>query len=95
MVCEKCTETCEGCDFGEKILVPECITLSDAGLEHAWSGGAVTTIEGLKIDEGYWRATANSMEVLECYNGDACSGGVTGATDYCSEGYKGACEEAL
>jgi len=31
---------------------------------------------------------------LKCYNGDACRGGVTGAKDFCSDGYEGACKQA-
>lgn len=73
-------------------MVPGCISLADARIEHASSGGGVTTIEELEIDQGYWRATPISTHALECYNGDACRGGLTGADDYCSEGYHGACK---
>ena len=72
--------------------MPECTALSVAGIEHASSAGGVVTLAGLKIDQGYWRATASSTNILECYNGDACRGGITGGAEYCSEGYKGACE---
>ena len=92
MICEGCPTTCDNCTFEEPITVPECISLSDAGIEHAFSSGGDTTIEKLKIDKGYWRATATSTEVLKCFNGDACRGGVTGAKEFCSDGYEGACK---
>lgn len=92
VVCEGCHQRCEGCNFWEAVVVPQCISISDAGIEHASSGGGVTTIEELFIHEGYWRATANSTNVLECYSRDACRGGVTGTAGFCGEGYQGACE---
>ena len=92
VVCEGCPATCDSCTFEEPITVPECISLSDAGIKHASSSGVDTTIEKLKIDKGYWRATATSTQVLKCYNGDACRGGVTGTNDFCSKGYEGACK---
>lgn len=73
-------------------MVPDCISLADARMEHASSSGGITTLEELEIDQGYWRATPISKHVLECYNGNACRGGLTGAEDYCSEGYHGACK---
>lgn len=71
--------------------MPKYISVSDAWVEHASSSGGVSTIKELKIDQGYWRATPTSTQILECYNSDAYKGGVTGAEDYCSEGYNGAC----
>lgn len=85
-ICEGC-EVCDRCDFGD-MLVPECVEL----LKHAQSKEGNTTIEKLQIDKGYWRATANSKDILKCYNSDACKGGVTGAPDYCHPGYMGPCE---
>lgn len=90
VVCDRC-EACDRCDFGE-MLVPECFELLSEGLKHARSDEGNTTIEKLKIDKGYWRATATSKTILKCYNSDACQGGVTGAPDYCHRGYMGPCE---
>lgn len=92
VVCDGCDQVYENCDFGQPVLVPECVSLSDAGIEHASSSGGVTTIEELEIDQGYWRATSTSTHVLECYNSDACRGGVTGSVGYCSGGYSGPCK---
>lgn len=92
MICDGCLATYDNCIFEEPVLVPRCISMSDAGIEHASSSGGVTTIEQLNIDQGYWRVTPTSTLVLECYNSDACKGGLTGRDDYCSEGYNGACK---
>lgn len=64
-------------------------------MEHTKSSGGNTTIEGLEIDPGYWRATKTSRKVLACYNTEACKGGVTGAVDYCRAGYEGPCETSI
>ena len=74
------------------MLVPQCISMSDAGIEHASSVGGVNTIEELDIDQGYWRATTDSIYVFQCYNSDACKGGLTGTPDFCEKGYQGPCE---
>lgn len=50
------------------------------------------TLDKLFIEPGYWRATAFSTDILQCYNADACRGGVTGSAGYCLEGYEGPCE---
>lgn len=92
MVCDGCHETYENCIFEEPVSVPKCISMSDVGIEHASGSGGVATIEQLKIDQGYWRATPTSTQIFECYNSDACNGGETGREDYCGEGYNGACK---
>ena len=50
-------------------------------------------METLLIERGYWRATDSSETVLACYNGDACLGGETGTSDFCSQGYEGPCRK--
>lgn len=62
-------------------------------MEHANSSGGVVTVEDLVIDEGYWRATATSTSVLECYNADACLGGL--GSGECADGYEGPCKRCL
>ncbi|CAM9147480.1 unnamed protein product, partial [Ectocarpus fasciculatus] len=84
-ICDGCPIECEGCSFEEPQLVPKC---SDA-LEHSNSSGGTVTLDALVIEPGYWRATPSSENVLECYNADACLGGVTGSENYCLEGYGG------
>ena len=94
VLCYGCSEQCDGCDYGKTIIMPECVSLSEARIAHVWSSGGRTTLEDLEVEKGYWRATNKSKDILECYNDDACRGGITGATEYCSEGYQGACELA-
>ena len=50
------------------------------------------TLDKLVIDPGYWRANESSTDILQCYNTNACLGGVTGSVGYCLEGYQGPCE---
>ncbi|CAM9398277.1 unnamed protein product, partial [Ascophyllum nodosum] len=89
-VCNGCLDSCTGCIFEEEQQgSPTCTSLSQAGIEHTKSSGGTTTVEQLKIDEGYWRATNTSTLVYECFNTKACGGGVTGALDYCLPGYEG------
>lgn len=87
---------CDGCDdvvcydcFLEAQLTPKCTP----AFEHSTSSGRAVTIHGLEIDEGYWRATTSSTTILACYNPDACVGGITGTSSYCTEGSEGPCKE--
>lgn len=87
-VCDGCQVDCDGCYFEDPEQVPTCTS----ELEHSTSPGGNVTLETLSIEPGYWRATASSEGVFECYNPDACLGGVTGVAGYCREGYEGPCE---
>ncbi|CAN0478500.1 unnamed protein product, partial [Ascophyllum nodosum] len=87
-VCYGCQDTqCKDCDFEEPNLVPQCISLSEAGIEHANSIGGLSTLEDLLVFKGYWRATNTSTDVKKCYNANACPGGLT--TGNCNPGYRG------
>eukprot|EP00903_Cladosiphon_okamuranus_P017273 g15917.t1 len=85
VVCDGCPTACDVCSFEEQLFPPTC----SAVLEHSTSSGGVVTLDKLIIDPGYWRATVTSEDILECYNVDACLGGVTGSAGYCLEGYEG------
>lgn len=50
-----------------------------------------TTVETLRLRQGYYRTSNQSHVVLECYRKEACNGGHD-AANYCASGYKGACE---
>lgn len=55
------------------------------------------TAETLPLLEGYWRANMDvpQQDILECWNQDACAGGVVKDGDvngYCEPGYMGPCE---
>lgn len=49
-----------------------------------------TTVSTFHLQEGYYRVSAESRTILECYNEDACVGGDT-AGQYCATGYEGPC----
>ena len=92
VLCDGCPETCVGCSFGVQQRGPTCTSLSEEEIEHASSGGGITTIEDLYIHKGYWRATNTSSNIHKCFNTKACSGGMTGALDFCLSGYEGPCK---
>lgn len=82
-------DECSGCSITRGDVTHTCA----APLEHTTSEEQGVTLETLKIDEGYWRATTESDIILACYNTDACRGGETGAEDFCASGYNGPCDE--
>ncbi|CAM9855884.1 unnamed protein product, partial [Ascophyllum nodosum] len=88
-VCDGCPDICLGCSFGNAQGSPRCTFLSEAGMEHATSKGGNTTVEKLQIHKGYWRATSTSRDIYKCFNTKACTGGLTGASNYCLPGYEG------
>jgi hypothetical protein len=51
----------------------------------------------LSVAPGLWRPNLNTLTTLECYNSDACKGGVAieSTTEYCNEGYTGPCKYSL
>ena len=89
-VCYDCPDwdTCLSCTIERGDVRPAC----EAPLEHTTAIDPGTILETLNINEGFWRATNKSDNILACYNPDACSGGQTGADDFCAPGYKGPCE---
>lgn len=50
-----------------------------------------TTLQTFDIKEGYFRISADSTIVLECYETDACTGGID-PSNYCAIGYTGPCK---
>lgn len=67
--------------------VPVCENLME-GVEASSRG---TTVANLDLQQGYYRTSATSKVVLECYFEDACVGGSIDE-EYCAEGYKGPCK---
>lgn len=63
-------------------------------LPHCTADIPGVTLETLTILPGYWRAMNESYTILECFNRDACNGGITGAGRFCDHGYSGPCEHA-
>lgn len=92
-VCLGCPawDECSKCAIAYGTVTPTC----EVPLEHTSADEDGLTFETLKIDEGYWRATTESVSILACYNADACAGGKTGADSFCSSGYQGPCEREV
>ncbi|CAN0437324.1 unnamed protein product [Ectocarpus sp. 12 AP-2014] len=86
-VCFDCPgwDECSSCTIESGDTTPTC----EAPLEHTSADAESITLETLHIDEGYWRATTKSENILACYNEDACSGGQTGVDSFCASGYTG------
>lgn len=89
-VCFDCPDwdECGDCTIERGGVTPTC----ESPLEHTTASEPGVTMETLRIDKGYRRATNTSDNILACYNADACTGGVTGAEGYCASGYTGPCE---
>lgn len=60
-------------------------------MEGAKASSRGTTVATLDLQKGYYRTSAKSQVVVECYLEDACVGG-TDAESYCADGYEGPCE---
>lgn len=80
--------TCQECIIEDETSVPICEPM----FEHTHGGGGETTIEGVMVERGYWRATTKIIHVFPCFKDDACLGGLTDAPDYCDKGYEGPCK---
>ena len=89
-LCSDCPDwdECSGCTITSDEVTSTC----KAPLEHTSADEPGLTLETLNVDGGYWRTTSNSVNILECYNPGACSGGVTGVDSFCASGYTGPCE---
>ncbi|CAM9790765.1 unnamed protein product [Scytosiphon promiscuus] len=86
-VCLDCPswDECSGCSITKGNVTPACV----APLDHTSADEPGAVLETLNITQGYWRSTSKSYQIVACFNADACSGGQTGADDYCTPGYKG------
>lgn len=82
-----CEETPESVYVATEATIPVCVDLPEGTV--AQSRG--TNLATLSLAEGYYRTSAESREVLECYQADACVGG-TAAQDNCASGYHGPCK---
>lgn len=84
MACDGCPADCSLCEVAHPDRVQTCEPL----LEHTSSDDPSGDLQSLKVDEGYWRESVTSREILECYEATACSGGIG---HYCAGGYEGPC----
>lgn len=67
--------------------IPVCEELME-GTEASSKGIIVSNLD---LKEGYYRTSASSQVVIECYYKEACTGGST-AEKYCADGYEGPCK---
>ena len=68
---------------------PLAVEICSAVPSHTTSPGARDKVVSLALGQGYWRSSNASVKISECYNNNACLGGVS---DYCAPGYSGPCE---
>jgi predicted outer membrane repeat protein len=80
------------CIIGEYSNGTDCIRCPD-GFACTVVGLTVTT---LPVIPGYWRESITQITTQECWNENACSGGVCNvrstSDSYCAAGYKGPCK---
>lgn len=89
MVCAHCSNGCETPSTVEvdNMNVPVCRTIPKGVNPLSPS----MTVADLDLENGYFRFSIESANVLECYQPDACGGGID-ATNYCKNGYEGPCK---
>ena len=87
-------DSCSGCSIVTNSIFadPLAVEICSAVPSYTTSTGARDTVASLALDPGYWRSSNASLEISECYNSNACLGGVS---DYCAPGYSGPCETQL
>ncbi|CAM9485036.1 unnamed protein product [Ectocarpus sp. 12 AP-2014] len=87
LACARCSADCDAIPSSVTMAdstIPVCIELME-GTQASSSG---TTVATLDLREGYYRTSAESRVVVECYLTSACVGG-TDPENYCADGYEG------
>ncbi|CAM9433543.1 unnamed protein product, partial [Ectocarpus sp. 13 AM-2016] len=87
LACARCSADCEAIPSSVTMAdstIPVCVELME-GTQASSSG---TTVATLDLREGYYRTSAESQVVVECYLTSACVGG-TDPENYCADGYEG------
>lgn len=90
LACARCSADCDAIPSSVTMAdstIPVCVELME-GTKASSSG---TTVATLDLQEGYYRTSAESQVVVECYLASACAGG-TDPENYCADGYEGPCE---
>ncbi|CAN0467021.1 unnamed protein product, partial [Ectocarpus sp. 8 AP-2014] len=89
LVCSRCASECaselqDEVTVADPDLLPACEAVPE-GAQTTTRGGTLATLE---ILPGYYRSSATSTDIRECFYEDACEGGkVVG--EYCAAGYTG------
>lgn len=88
-----CGQCLDGCDSDlrnvaiERTMLPTCEPIP-AGV---WPSSTAIVLQTFDVKKGYFRISSESPIVLECFQKDACIGGIN-ASNYCAIGYEGPCE---
>lgn len=90
LACTQCLDGCES-DLSHVTIDTETLPTCEPIPEGVRPSSTATTLQSLDIQEGYYRISTESTIVLECYQKDACVGGVN-FSDYCAIGYEGPCK---
>ncbi|CAI2370559.1 unnamed protein product [Moneuplotes crassus] len=78
---------CQQCSYGTYTLnwnETECHSCMD----HATCTGR----DAIEVDQGYWKKSVNTSNIIKCVNPDACDGGYDPQSEHpvkCTTGYKG------
>ena len=100
--CSSCfDEVCSRCstDGDDGVLIRKEVRINEKPFCEEPRLGATaplkgTTVENLTLDEGYFRTSNQSHDILQCYRKSACQGG-NDAYKYCAPGYTGPCENEV
>ena len=89
LVCEACWDGCQVDQSTATVTsnaIPSCRAIP-VGV----STMPTTTLETFDLLPGYFRVSAHSRDVRECYRKESCAGG-DNALNYCATGYTGPCK---
>lgn len=89
LACKQCLDGYEVAP-GVGIITSDTVPVCKA-LPIGVSTSSATTLATLELLPGYFRVSAESRNVLECYRKESCAGG-TNSFNYCATGYTGPCK---
>ena len=92
-VCSRCSTVDDGVSIPDDVRINEEPVCSEPPLG-ATAPSYGTTVENLTLDEGYFRTSKKSHDILQCYRKSSCQGG-SDADQYCAPGYIGPCKKSF
>jgi hypothetical protein len=83
--------TAECCTVGAYTDGVQCVACDSSAFDCTALGISAVSVP---LQPGLWRADLQTLQIYECWNREACTGGraLTSVTDYCAEGYTGPCK---
>ena len=90
LVCAQCLDGCQS-DLSNVAINRNSLPVCNPIPVGVWPLSPATTLQTLDIKEGFFRISTESAIVLECFQQDACLGGIE-PSDYCATGYTGPCK---